>query len=88
MKIRPLTETVQSFQRVSDKQDNSEFSDLGSDQQAPDRKDKQKEQGPEITPSFDEVNAAIESFVADKQARESGLTAMASGSRPGLKILL
>ena len=87
MKIRPLTETLQSFQRVSGKQDKESRSDQGSQQQGKDRQETDREESEEI-PTYGEVSAAIENFTADKKALENGLTASMAGSGPGLRVLL
>jgi len=85
MKIRPVTDTFQPFQRVSDKPDTGN----GSERQSHDDKGRNpKKEEVEVEPGFEEVSKALESFTLDQQAKESGLSVSMDGKGPGLKVIL
>lgn len=91
MKINPLNQTLGIPNRVREKDDAGDRSrgDHPSDQRNQQGSD-QGEQGPpeHFEISDTQVAAAIESFSNDNQALANGLKASASGSGPGLKVVL
>lgn len=86
MKIRPLTDTIQSFTRVQSKEDKGNTG--GERQQQNPQKDGNQNPETPVSVTPETVGAAIESFAADKQAQVNGLTAAMAGSGPGLRVVL
>lgn len=86
MRVRPVTDALQSFQRVSDKQDKGSHNDRSSDQSGQEKKDEGFQR--ETPPTVEAINEAMDAFVAEKATLDSGLSVSLDGQGPGLKVVL
>lgn len=85
MKIRSLTDAVQTFSssKVKEKSEKEGFSRFMQQHQNSEQKE---DETVEVTDET--VEKAIDEFAHDEQALSAGITAHATGHGPGLKIIL
>lgn len=83
LKIAPLNPAAHFVNQVREKRDSG---DESRQQPQQDRREKNEQSEYEATEAS--VNAALESFSQDEQARSHGLQAERSGHGPGLKVVL